>query len=628
MAGVLRPILRPVLLAQPTRRIVDGPTGSLRLPSNTGAPSIAGDAALGGTLTGTPGTWAGLPTPTITHQWQRRDYATGAYADIPGETGLTYNPSANDFVYERGIRWKETATNAYGAVDAFSNEMVCTPAAWFTYKGLTQGRVMDSLRLTDYLADTTGTAAVVNGPVGFQYDRHVLNTPGSDVRNLGAIGIVGTATAATYNTGTGVGSVTRAADVSNQSFVQFSGLVPNTFYYLVFSVIAGSTIAVRTGTQLGTAFGFLSGTTLTCLALASTSGQICLTCPNNSSTTTFTLTSIQAIPGNHSYQLTSADRPTLRGTPTGANLVTNGTFANADGWTLATGWAIGGGTLNATALAPLQAAAFAGATITAGRVYRIVYTLSNHTAGGVGIRLGTGGGASYTDGTPRTTAGTFTEYITAGFSGAVEFVRRLADFTGSIDNVEVHDVTADVVTAPYWLQANGVNQWMQTGSIDFTGGDSMFVCAGVRKLSDAAVGLVMELSPNLNVNNGSFYIAAPLLAATANYDFSAKGTSGADASYTNAAIAAPNTSVISGIADISSDTCLLRVNGVQRAASVVDQGTGNYGNYALYEFRRGGTLLPFNGLAASRTIIPTTLTTPELDMWEDWTSVRTTGALI
>jgi hypothetical protein len=37
------------------------------------------------------------------------------------------------------------------------------------------------------------------------------------------------------------------------------------------------------------------------------------------------------------------------------------------------------------------------------------------------------------------------------------------------------------------------------------------------------------------------------------------------------------------------------VNGAQVGSVLSDQGTGNYGNYPLYLFRRGGTTLPFNG---------------------------------
>lgn len=39
----------------------------------------------------------------------------------------------------------------------------------------------------------------------------------------------------------------------------------------------------------------------------------------------------------------------------------------------------------------------------------------------------------------------------------------------------------------------------------------------------------------------------------------------------------------------------LRIDTNQVATSNASQGTGTYGNYPLYLFRRGGTSLPFNG---------------------------------
>jgi hypothetical protein len=37
------------------------------------------------------------------------------------------------------------------------------------------------------------------------------------------------------------------------------------------------------------------------------------------------------------------------------------------------------------------------------------------------------------------------------------------------------------------------------------------------------------------------------------------------------------------------------VNGSAVASAALDQGTGNYGNHALYIGRRGGSSFPFNG---------------------------------
>ncbi len=144
----------------------------------------------------------------------------------------------------------------------------------------------------------------------------------------------------------------------------------------------------------------------------------------------------------------------------------------------------------------------------------------------------------------------------------------------------------------YYLSFDGTDDGMATPSIDFTATDKMTVWAGVRKLSDAARAIVVEIGNN---QLQSFKIEAPNAAAQPEYLFSNAGSMVGLALYRNAAVAAPNTSVITGIGSISGDIALLRINGVQAATSAADQGTGNYGNYPLYIGRRGGTTLPFNG---------------------------------
>lgn len=147
----------------------------------------------------------------------------------------------------------------------------------------------------------------------------------------------------------------------------------------------------------------------------------------------------------------------------------------------------------------------------------------------------------------------------------------------------------DTVGFPYYLSFDGVDDYLVTGSIDFTGTDKMTVFAGVRKLSDAARGMVFELGTL--ANNGTINLSAP--AASASYSVESKGTLygvAATASYV-----APITNIVSGTGDISGSRATIRVNASQVAQSVASQGTGNYGNYPLYIGRRGGTSLPFNG---------------------------------
>ena len=173
---------------------------------------------------------------------------------------------------------------------------------------------------------------------------------------------------------------------------------------------------------------------------------------------------------------------------------------------------------------------------------------------------------------------------------------------------------------PY-LRFNGVNQWLQTNSIDFSSTDKMFVCAGVRKLSDAAFGLLLEISNSIRANNGSLVLFVPR-EVTGTKEFATKGT--AIGSATTAAVyPAPVTSVLGGIGNISGDQSILRVNGTQAAISAADQGTGNYGNYPLYSGARAGTSLFFNGRLYGMVIAGKQASAAEIANTESFLNQRT-----
>ena len=61
----------------------------------------------------------------------------------------------------------------------------------------------------------------------------------------------------------------------------------------------------------------------------------------------------------------------------------------------------------------------------------------------------------------------------------------------------------------YYLAFDGVDDSLSTAAIDFTGTDEVTTIAAVRKNSDAADGVVVELSPLPNTNNGSYFLHAP-----------------------------------------------------------------------------------------------------------------------
>jgi hypothetical protein len=161
------------------------------------------------------------------------------------------------------------------------------------------------------------------------------------------------------------------------------------------------------------------------------------------------------------------------------------------------------------------------------------------------------------------------------------------------------DITESGQPSCGYLSFNGSNQWMQTAAaVNFSSTDEMSVFAGVRKVSDAAIGFVIEHTTSRAANNGAFTLAH---GADAGFGYSSKGTVSATAEVVSG-ITAPTNRVFTALSDISADSIVFRANGAQIATSAGDQGTGNYANAVVYFGARAGSSLFFNGLVFSTII--------------------------
>ncbi len=149
----------------------------------------------------------------------------------------------------------------------------------------------------------------------------------------------------------------------------------------------------------------------------------------------------------------------------------------------------------------------------------------------------------------------------------------------------------------WYLEFDGVDDFLVTGAINLSGVDKVSVFAGVRKLSDSAIGTVVGLSSTPSAA-GAFELSAP--GAPATYRFagrSSAGEAGLATAQTSASYVAPQTSVISGVADfaLSAGEFKIRANGVLAGASASLANTGAFSVSPLYIGRRGGSSLPFSG---------------------------------
>lgn len=152
----------------------------------------------------------------------------------------------------------------------------------------------------------------------------------------------------------------------------------------------------------------------------------------------------------------------------------------------------------------------------------------------------------------------------------------------------------NATTGAYYLAFDGVDDFLQTNSINFTATDKVSLFTGVRKSSDAVnYQAIADFSANPPGNNGSFSVVAAGDSVGAGFIFESRGTwqAGNKFNYTSA----QGNAVICGKADILNQILSIQLNRSQGPQGLRNQGTGNYGNYPLYIGRRGGTSLPFNG---------------------------------
>ena len=118
-----------------------------------------------------------------------------------------------------------------------------------------------------------------------------------------------------------------------------------------------------------------------------------------------------------------------QGLALGSELVTNGDFSSATGWTAETGWSIAGGAATKVVSAA-NANLYQTVSIVAGRSYRVTYTLT-YSAGGFQMILG--GTAS----SVKLASGTYSEIIIAGSTNQLISAFGNTAFAGSIDNISI-----------------------------------------------------------------------------------------------------------------------------------------------------------------------------------------------
>jgi hypothetical protein len=338
--------------------------------------------------------------------------------------------------------------------------------------------------------------------------------------------------------------------------------------------------------------------------------------------------SIREVPGNHATQPTSANRFTVSAR---YNKCTNNNANPTD----LTGMTKGGdaaAVLSVVDDAAAIAAAGLSAKCTSGKVYKLdnsagaafaqaqfsdaaanVGTLNAHQCsvywrGAGNGNLGLSNTISADQAMPagyqsfaiaRTPAATTNFMVVRAQPGAVVYfiLNDLRESIHAIPGIPTPQVVTGAGAAynsagfPVRLKCNGTNQWMQTGSIDFSGTDKMTVFAGVTKLSDAALGTLLEHGVG-GVDARCFTVDAPRTAASTDYGADLRDGVATPTTIRLGGYAAPSSAVLTVAADYAGATAAqqltVRVNGALPVQTVTGgMSSGKFSNYPAYIGARG-----------------------------------------
>lgn len=504
-----------------------------------------------------------------------------------------------------------------------------------------QGFWYDSQDLSTLFQDSAGTTPCtmpgqgVAMPVGFQIDKRLgapaVLGPELVVNGDFSGGTTGW-TAVRANLSVSGGALIVGGTAGYPGAYQSFSTTAGRWYKIEFAITSmGTTTTVRcapkngagdSGTALATVDFTTTGTkTVHFLAIGTTSTFFVLAEQNLSVSFNVDNISVRELPGNHRFQTGSTSRAQLSAR---VNLLTYTEQLSGTGWaSFVSGSAITNtsGTLNfPNSISGATYALWRGTITSPAGAYTASVKIKAGTASAVYLRLSDGTGAKVVSllcnltseyqtfsvsGTCAANArleiganGYDGESMTAGTVLVKEADLRAANESASLPPYQrvVDSLTYDTAGFPLFIQPDGSDDFMVTNSIDFSASDKVFVCAGVRKLSDSALGGIAELSTSTS-SNGMFAVWAGNPSSglgTPGYGFSSRGTAN-QAAIVVSGYGAPISNVFTGTGDISLDSVILRLNGTQTASNTADQGTGNYGNYPMYFYRRGGTTLPFSG---------------------------------
>lgn len=288
----------------------------------------------------------------------------------------------------------------------------------------------------------------------------------------------------------------------------------------------------------------------------------------------------------------------------GAERLVNGDFsAGTSGWTPANAtFSVASGQATITNSGAIEAT-ISQAVITAGTWYEVTGERISATGASGGVNVG---GVRI----PFTADGAF-RYVALAASGGVAIFTNsaVAGHSVVVDNISVkaipgnHRTQATAASRPtlrqdasgfHYLEYDGVDDSMATGSVDFSTTDKMTVWAGVQRATDLSQ-CIVEHGTGASAATTSFNLFVPGAAR-----FQAALYDGALASTANGALAAaPQAAVLTMQGDFAAASAatqlILRSNGAAAATGGTLLAAANFGNRVLNFGRRNAASAPLNG---------------------------------
>lgn len=501
-----------------------------------------------------------------------------------------------------------------------------------------QGAYYDLYDQSTLFQDAAGTTpwTAYGQPLGLQRDKSKGLVRSA---NLVTNGDFSSATGWTAGAGWAIGSGVATATASIADLSTDIGAVATRWYVVTFTVThtAGSLTVIASGTATTTPTISASGT-YTLYILASGAGSTLIFRGLGFSGTIDNVSAVYE-QGNHRYQTTPSARPTIEAR---VNLVTKSEFPGGITDSTILGGLITGASLPNWLGRFTTGIAFGHDGLITSYIYMGSAVASAQHTISVFVKMDDGNAPSFGSATPANVANDFilvvsnqqvspltyavtsvgdgvyrvSATITSGIitltsNGVVKYntnSSRTFKVTGyqlelgSVATTYQRVNTAtdyDDIGAPRRIKYDGIDDFLQTAAVDFSATDKMTVWAGVRKLSDAAIGIVVELSTNSDSTNGTFTLAASV--SGNNYYAQSRGTVRSTRDATG--YVAPHSAVLVAEAKISTDILRLHVNNAAPLSSATDQGTGNYSTNPLYFGARAGTFHRFSGEVFSPEVI-------------------------